>query len=77
MTGGRTFTDRNFEAPGFAESGMIYHAAIFRAGNWPPPEAGGRDFHSGVLGKSPTPGDPMAGPDDPVPPTTVDIPIED
>jgi prepilin-type processing-associated H-X9-DG protein len=36
MAGERTYSDPNFEALGFAVSGMSYHAAIFRAGNWPP-----------------------------------------
>jgi prepilin-type processing-associated H-X9-DG protein len=36
MAGERTYTDPNFAALGFPEWQMIYHAAIFRAGNWPP-----------------------------------------
>jgi prepilin-type N-terminal cleavage/methylation domain-containing protein/prepilin-type processing-associated H-X9-DG protein len=36
MAGEQTFTDANFAALGFPEWQLIYRAAIWRAGNWPP-----------------------------------------
>jgi prepilin-type N-terminal cleavage/methylation domain-containing protein/prepilin-type processing-associated H-X9-DG protein len=36
MAGEQTFTDRNFAALGFPEWQLIYRAAIWRVGNWPP-----------------------------------------